>query len=50
MYQAAKEGDCPTLRIGRRILVPTAPFLRMIGALEDGSEPAPPAGRRAAGR
>jgi excisionase family DNA binding protein len=42
MYQAAREGQCPTVRIGRRILVPTAPFLRMIGAFDDGTETGPP--------
>jgi len=38
MYRAAKAGECPTVRIGRRILVKTAPFLRMIGALEEPAE------------
>jgi len=38
MYQAANAGQCPTVRIGRRILVKTAPFLRMIGALEEPAE------------
>jgi len=35
MYQAANAGQCPTVRIGRRILVKTAPFLRMIGRLDE---------------
>jgi len=35
MYRAANAGECPTVRIGRRILVKTAPLLRMIGALEE---------------
>lgn len=26
-FQAARRGDIPTIRIGRRILVPTAPLL-----------------------
>lgn len=30
-YQAAKTGDLPTLRIGGRILVPTARLLAMLG-------------------
>ena len=41
MYQAVEEGACPTVRIGRRILVPTAPFLRMIGIVGDGSSEVP---------
>lgn len=38
MYQAAKAGQCPTVRIGRRILVKTAPLLRMISALDEPAE------------
>lgn len=30
-YEAAKRGDIPTIRIGRRVLVPTAKFLDMLG-------------------
>ncbi|WP_410558577.1 helix-turn-helix domain-containing protein [Actinomadura fulvescens] len=30
-YEAAKRGDIPTLRVGRRLLVPTAPLLDMLG-------------------
>lgn len=30
-YDAAKRGDFPTLRIGRLLLVPKAPFHRMLG-------------------
>lgn len=30
-YQAAQRGEIPTLRIGGRILVPTAPLLEMLG-------------------
>ena len=30
-YDAAKRGDIPTLRIGRLLLVPKIPFLRMLG-------------------
>ncbi len=29
-YDAAKRGDIPTLRIGRRLLVPKIPFHRVI--------------------
>lgn len=29
-YEAAKRGDIPTLRIGRRLLVPTAALLRLL--------------------
>jgi excisionase family DNA binding protein len=36
-YNAARRGELPTLRIGRRVLVPTAALLRM---LEDASQPA----------
>ena len=30
-YNAAKRGDIPTIRIGRRLVVPTAELLRMLG-------------------
>lgn len=30
-YAAAKRGDIPTLTVGRRLLVPTAMFLAMLG-------------------
>lgn len=30
-YRAAKTGELPTLRFGRRILVPTARLLEMLG-------------------
>jgi excisionase family DNA binding protein len=29
-YQAAAKGEIPTIRIGRRLLVPTAALLRML--------------------
>jgi excisionase family DNA binding protein len=29
-YEAAKRGEIPTIRIGRRLLVPKAPFHRML--------------------
>lgn len=31
-YRAAAAGQLPTLRLGRRILVPTASLLRLLGA------------------
>lgn len=30
-YEAARSGDLPTIRIGRRVLVPTALLLEMLG-------------------
>lgn len=30
-YGAARRGEIPTLRIGRRIVVPVAPLRRMLG-------------------
>ena len=30
-YEAARRGDLPTIRIGRRILVPVVPLLAMVG-------------------
>ncbi len=30
-YQAAARGELPVLRLGRRLLVPTAPLQRMLG-------------------
>jgi excisionase family DNA binding protein len=33
-YRAAATGQIPTLRVGRRLLVPTLRLLRMLGALE----------------
>jgi len=38
-YEAAARGDIPTLRIGRRIVVPTARLLAMLG-LDGGGEAA----------
>ena len=35
-YEAASRGDIPTLRFGKRIVVPTMPLRRMLG-LESGS-------------
>lgn len=33
-YKAAQSGEIPTLRIGRRILIPTAKLLDMLGVEE----------------
>ena len=33
-YAAAKDGSLPTIRIGKRILVPTAALLRMLAGGE----------------
>jgi excisionase family DNA binding protein len=30
-YEAARRGDFPTMRIGKRLLVPKAPFDRLLG-------------------
>lgn len=34
LYQAARSGELPTIRIGRRLLVPTAALRRLL-ALDD---------------
>lgn len=34
-YDAAKRGEIPTIRVGRRLLVPTARFLREVLGLMD---------------
>ncbi len=39
-YDAANRGDIPTLRIGRRILVPTAALARLLCIDDDDSRPA----------
>lgn len=44
-YGAARRGEIPTIRLGRRIVVPTAPLRRMLG-MDDRPPPAP--GRNAA--
>jgi excisionase family DNA binding protein len=31
-YQAAREGEIPTIRLGRRVLVPRARLLELVGA------------------
>ena len=30
VYQALKQGDIPSIRVGRKILIPTAAFLRFL--------------------
>jgi excisionase family DNA binding protein len=30
-YEAVRHGDLPSLRLGRRVLIPTAPLLRLLG-------------------
>lgn len=38
-YEGAHRGDIPTIRIGRRLLVPTAVLARMLGIIDgDGSD------------
>ena len=34
-YEAVKEGQIPSIRVGRRILVLWGPFMRKIGAEEE---------------
>lgn len=38
-YEAARRGQLPTRRLGRRLLVPVPAFLSWLGGLPDGSEP-----------
>jgi excisionase family DNA binding protein len=33
-YEAARTGELPVLRVGRRLLVPTAKFLALLGISE----------------
>ena len=33
-YEAARRGELPTIRLGRRLLVPTARLLELVGAPE----------------
>ena len=44
VYAAAERGEIPTIRVGRRLLVPTATLRRML-ALDVDTEPESPAGR-----
>ena len=34
-YQAARRGELPTIKLGRRLLVPTAALRRMLGEVDD---------------
>ncbi len=43
-YAAAGRGDIPTMRVGRRILVPTAILARRLGLLSCQAETLPPVG------
>ena len=36
-YKAVHAGELPTLRLGRRLLVPTAKLLQMLGVPTEGS-------------
>jgi len=36
MYEAIRQGQVPSIRIGRRILIPRAAFLEMLGNLNAG--------------
>ncbi|EAQ35620.1 hypothetical protein NB311A_17629 [Nitrobacter sp. Nb-311A] len=38
-YEAARRGDIPTIRIGKRLLVPTAAFERLFTAPADARYP-----------
>ena len=40
-YRAAESGELPTLRFGRRIVVPTAKLLALLGAEPDRTTPPP---------
>jgi excisionase family DNA binding protein len=35
-YEAARTGELPTIRLGRRIVVPTAKLLALLGIEENG--------------
>ena len=39
-YEAARSGELPTIRIGRRVQVPTALLLKMLGQDASHSNPA----------
>jgi len=36
-YEAARRGEIPSIRLGRRLVVPTAPLRRMLG-LDEGDD------------
>lgn len=38
-YRAAANGQLPTLRLGRRLVVPTAKLLRMLGVADASTRP-----------
>ncbi len=42
-YQAAREGQIPTIRLGRRLLVPRARLLELVGASPEASAERPEA-------
>ena len=46
-YTAARAGELPTVRIGRRLLVPVTALRRMLGELQDDHDPG---SSRAAGK
>ena len=33
-YAAVNDGEIPSIRLGRRLVVPTAPLLRMLGLID----------------
>ena len=37
-YDAARRGDIPTIRLGRKLVVPVVPLRRMLGELPEVSE------------
>ena len=39
-YEAAKRGDLPTIRIGRKIVVPVAPIAERLGLRSSAARPA----------
>jgi Helix-turn-helix domain len=49
-YEAARTGEIPTLRIGRRLVVPVAALRRMLGELQDDHDPAGNGAAEKAGR
>jgi hypothetical protein len=42
-YEAARRGDLPTIRIGRRVVVPTAALRRLLQLDEQIDQPSPAA-------
>ena len=37
-YDAVRRGEIPSVRLGRRVLIPTGPLLEMLGAGSDSTE------------